>query len=419
MTRGDARHSSGRKTSIGRRLRVGAAGTIAAGGAILLGGAVGVITASAHSGSVTGSETCTGWSVSVDLAHNVTTDRNVDVITTIPGTTSIEDQHFDSSYGNIWKASGSSPVSGTVSLRIDRADDATQESGPPSAGYSVTLSPPSQCVSDISTDASAGGPVGTTIHDSATVSGTAGSPAGTVLFKLFPPSNASCNGDGAAAVYTATVALTSVAPGKSKAVETGSFTTTAVGTYHWWATYRPAAGSPYTDTTSTCDLEPVTISKAAPSIATTAGAGGVVPINVTDSATVSGGSNPTGTVTFTLYPSVADCNAGTNAVTGSTSTATLSAAKAMSGAAHLTTAGTYQWIAKYSGDANNAGLSSKCGDEPVTTTSGGGGGVQAITTPSTGVTDSLTSVRVGGFLLLGGLGAALAGVLVPRRRRSQ
>jgi hypothetical protein len=416
MTRGDARHISGREASFGHRLRIGAAGTIAAGGAILLGGAVGVMTASAHSGSVTASESCTGWSVSVDLAHNVTTDRNVDVITTIPGTTGFEDHHFDSSVGNIWKASGTSPVSGTVSLRIDLADDTTQESGPPSAGYTATLSPPSQCVSDISTDASAGGAVGTKIHDSATVSGTAGSPAGTVLFKLFPPSNASCNGDGAAPVYSATVALTSVTPGISRAVDTGSYATTAVGTYHWWATYMPAAGSPYTDTTSNCALEPVTISKAAPSIATTAGAGGVVPINVTDSATVSGGSNPTGTVTFTLYPSVADCNAGTNAVPGSTSTATLSSGKAMSAAAHVTAAGTYQWLAKYSGDANNAGLSSKCGDEPVTTTSGGGG-VQAITTPSTGGIDSLTGISVGGFLLLGGLGVALGGSIVPRRRR--
>jgi len=94
---------------------------------------------------------------------------------------------------------------------------------------------------------------------------------------------------------------------------------------------------------------------------------------------------------------------------------TLKGGSATSGTFSITAAGTYQWVAKYSGDANNASVSSKCGDEPVTATSVAGG-VKAITTPSTGDTGALTGMTVGGFLLLGGLGAALAGAIVPRRR---
>jgi hypothetical protein len=98
--------------------------------------------------------------------------------------------------------------------------------------------------------------------------------------------------------------------------------------------------------------------------------------------------------------------------------------------------GVYHWVAAYtpaSGSPYKASTSN-CANEAVTTTTAptptptptpsGNGGVQAITTttpstPGTGSTGSLTGITVGGFLLLGGLGFALMGVLVPRRRRSQ
>ncbi len=424
MTRGDARHGSGRETSFGHRLRVGAAGSIVVGGAIFLGGTAGLVTAFANTGSVSGMQTCTGWSASVTLNGDVTADKNIDVVSTLKdtngnlvGPVSFADHSYDTNSTGakqvIWTASGTTPVSGSLSLEIDYQDDTNAEHLPTESGYNVTLAPPTGCTSAISTTASSGGAVGTKINDTATVTGTADSPSGTVVFKLFPPGNATCNVDGAAAVYTsAAIGLTSVTPGTSHAVDTGSYTTTAVGTYHWVASY--SGSSTYNSATSSCASEPVTVSQSAPSIATTASAGGVVPIDVTDSATVSGGTSPTGTVTFALYPTLADCAAGTNALYTSPAEA-LTSGKATSGTFNATIAGTYQWVAKYSGDARNASVSSKCGDEPVTTTTGG---VLGITTPSTGGTGSLMGITIGGFLLLGGLGVALMGSIVPRRRRS-
>ena len=62
MTRGDARHDSGRETSFGRRLRMGAAGTIAIGGAIFLGGAAAGDRVSPTAASVTASSVLHRWS---------------------------------------------------------------------------------------------------------------------------------------------------------------------------------------------------------------------------------------------------------------------------------------------------------------------------------------------------------------------
>ncbi|MGH2466959.1 MAG: hypothetical protein ACRDGL_04440, partial [Candidatus Limnocylindrales bacterium] len=72
----------------------------------------------AHSGDVVATQGCDTWSVTVTLAHDVTTDRSVDVTATIPGTTGIVDGHYDSSFGQIWNQSGPAVASGTVTLTI-------------------------------------------------------------------------------------------------------------------------------------------------------------------------------------------------------------------------------------------------------------------------------------------------------------
>src|SRR5450631_1603153 len=71
-----------------RRLRAGVGGTIAVGAMIFMAGLGTAITASAHSGSVTASETCTSWTAAVSLENNVTKDRIVDVVVTPSGLTS-------------------------------------------------------------------------------------------------------------------------------------------------------------------------------------------------------------------------------------------------------------------------------------------------------------------------------------------
>jgi hypothetical protein len=74
--------------------------------------------AAAHSGSVVASETCSTWSVTVSLANNTTSDRTVVVTTTIPGTVGIAGNHYNTSFGQIWSASGAAPATGTVTLKI-------------------------------------------------------------------------------------------------------------------------------------------------------------------------------------------------------------------------------------------------------------------------------------------------------------
>ncbi|HJV08680.1 MAG TPA: PQQ-binding-like beta-propeller repeat protein, partial [Acidimicrobiales bacterium] len=195
----------------------------------------------------------------------------------------------------------------------------------------------------ITTQASAGGPAGTAVTDTATLSG-GFNPTGTVTFRLF--SDSSCT----AQVFTSTNA---VAGGTA----TSGATAPAAGTYYWTAVYSGDANN--TTATSPCNApdESVTITNATLSISTQASAGNLVGAPVRDVATVSGGFNPTGTLTFRLY--------GPDDATCSGSSLTTSVAVAGNGSypsAYLTPAapGTYRWTVAYGGDANNNAASSPC-----------------------------------------------------------
>jgi hypothetical protein len=99
---------------------------------------------------------------------------------------------------------------------------------------------------------------------------------------------------------------------------------------------------------------------AATSISTSASPDVPLGSSVSDSATLSGGKNPTGTITFSLFgPSDApDCSGAP--VT--TSTVNVSGNGPYSSTSFMPpTAGTYYWTASYSGDANNASSSGPCG----------------------------------------------------------
>ena len=149
-----------------------------------------------------------------------------------------------------------------------------------------------QATPTIATTPSAGGPVGTSISDTATVSG-GFNPTGTVTFNLFPPTDATCAGT---PVFTSPNSPLS----GGSATSAPPFATTAVGAYHWVAIYNGDANN--TTVRSDCAAEPVTTAQATPTIATTPSAGGPVGVSISDTATVSGGFNPTGTVTFNLFP---------------------------------------------------------------------------------------------------------------------
>jgi hypothetical protein len=100
--------------------------------------------------------------------------------------------------------------------------------------------------------------------------------------------------------------------------------------------------------------------KVAPSLSTQASPG--VPLGgaVTDTATLAGGNNPTGTMTFNLYGPGETPNCAGTPVT--TSTVNVSGNGSYASASFTPPgAGTYYWTASYSGDTNNAAATSSCG----------------------------------------------------------
>jgi hypothetical protein len=176
-------------------------------------------------------------------------------------------------------------------------------------------------------------------------------PTGTVTFRLYD------NPSG-----TGTPLFTATAPLVGGTATSAGYTTTATGTDYWVATYTGDANN--TAVSSSVASEPVTVSPASPMLTTTAG--GTVVLGsgatLTDTATLSGGFSPTGSLTFTLHDSsnaVVDSETAAVHGNGTYSTPTGSVPS---------TAGTYQWEASYSGDGNNTPVSSTLGSEPQTVT---------------------------------------------------
>jgi hypothetical protein len=210
-----------------------------------------------------------------------------------------------------------------------------------------------QAAPAIATTPSAGGPVGSGIFDAATVSG-GFAPTGMVTFVLFPPADAACAG---------TPAFVSTNPLSGTVAGSSSFSTDVVGTYRWIAIYDGDANN--APASSGCGDEAVTTTRAAPSIATAPSRAETVGGDIFDTATVGGGFNPTGTVTFALYSPADDACVGPPVFT---STNPLAGGGATSGSFTTAVVGTYRWVASYGGDVNNTGATSGCLDEEVTPT---------------------------------------------------
>src|SRR2546425_7546397 len=133
--------------------------------------------------------------------------------------------------------------------------------------------------------------------------------------------------------------------------------------------------------------------KATPALVTTpTPTSGTVGVRLNDAATLSGGSSPTGSITFTLYdPDQATCT-GTPRFT-QTVTVTGNGTYSTTGGFATDKPGTWRWTASYSGDGSNNPASTGCNDEQV---------VISKATPALTTTAS---------------GSVAAGVLVPDAAR--
>jgi len=213
------------------------------------------------------------------------------------------------------------------------------------ANESVTVN---QVQPTVTTTASAGGPLGTAIHDTAVLAGGV-NPTGSIIFNLYGPDNATCTAP-SKFIDTVTVNGNGTYP-------SASFTPTAPGVYRWTASYVGDGNNTPTNTLCNDANESATIGKASPSISTQASATVAVGGTIRDVATLGGGSSPTGTVAFRLFgPNDTTC--ASPAVF--TSTNALAGGVATSGDFTAASAGTYRWTAVYSGDANNDGVTSAC-----------------------------------------------------------
>jgi hypothetical protein len=210
---------------------------------------------------------------------------------------------------------------------------------------------------EITTTPSPGGPIGTAISDSAKVDD-GYKPTGKVTFNLYAPGDFEC----AESIGQWVVSLNGGSTSTTD-VKHGTFATNQVGTYRWTATYsgddNNAASS------SECGSEKDIITKATPKLSTTPSGSGPIGTQIGDSATVTGGFNPGGTVTFALF------GANDPSCDGKplhTETKELNE----DGTAHTSdtfttaAAGTYHWVASYSGDQNNNAVKALCTDESQT-----------------------------------------------------
>ena len=206
----------------------------------------------------------------------------------------------------------------------------------------------------LSTSASPAVVIAGSVSDTATLSNGVATPGGTITFQLFGPDNATCAG---APAFTNTKNVTGNGNYTSDA-----FTPTAVGSYRWTAEY--SGDDDNNAVTSPCNApgESVEVGKVTPSLSTSAccsvALGSAI---IRDTATLSGGLAPTGTITFRLFgPNDESCSR----------TPVLSSPRPVSGNGSVdsdqfipTTGGTYRWTAEYSGDAQNAAVASPCNAE--------------------------------------------------------
>ena len=194
---------------------------------------------------------------------------------------------------------------------------------------------------------------GQAIADSATLSGATADAGGTITFRAYGPSDNSC-------ANTPAFTSNAIAVSGNGSYGPVSFIPATAGTYHWIATYSGDAKNLGSAGACGDAGENDTVNKVNPTIATTASGTVIVGADVSDTATVSGGLNPTGTVTFNLYgPNDATC---ANDPIFTSANRPLSGGSATSAAFTTSQVGTYRWIATYNGDANNNAVSGACND---------------------------------------------------------
>jgi len=191
--------------------------------------------------------------------------------------------------------------------------------------------------------------VGSTVHDSATLTSATSNAGGTVTYTVY--TNDTCT-NGARDAGTVNV-TNGVVPDSN-----GLLFDTA-GDFYWQAVYSGDTNN--NGATSACTSEHLVVNKLQPSVST---AQNLIP---NDDFTLSGAtSNAGGTITFNLYaPSDATCS-GTPALTQTVNVSGNGTYSTTNTTFIASTEGTWRWESTYSGDGNNQSATSSCGTERFT-----------------------------------------------------
>ena len=272
------------------------------------------------------------------------------LVFTLTGPAGFSYTQTDTVSGNAtYTASTTLPTTGTVAGTYtwtahyvgDANNNAASDQGGPTEETVVSPASPTIVTTASPNVTLPTGPPGTlTLSDSAVLSG-GYFPGGSLVFTLTGP---------AGFVYTQTDTVNGNAT--YTASTTLPTTGTVAGTYTWTVTYGGDANNrTVTETGSASNGEQTVVSPANPTIVTTASAAvrqGTRAATLTDTAVLSGGYFPTGSIVFMVTSPAGFSYTQTDTVSGN-GTYTASTPLPTTG----TVAGTYTWTAHYVGDANN------------------------------------------------------------------
>jgi hypothetical protein len=232
-----------------------------------------------------------------------------------------------------------------VSYSGDSSNSAVTDSS--AAGEPIVISPANPTVVLTAGPNVTLGTTSLTLTASATLAG-GYAPGGTIVFSFKGPNNIS---------YTQSDTVTG--DGTYTASATGSSSLALTGTYTWSVAYSGDENNNTVNETGTASNGGQTIVAAAnPALATAPNAAGVTlgttSVTLTDTAALSGGYQPTGTVTFTLIAPDGSTVDSETATVSDNGTYTTPVGYTLPTKGKV--AGIYQWQVSYSGDANNAAV---------------------------------------------------------------
>ncbi|GAC1375086.1 MAG: hypothetical protein NVSMB32_18090 [Actinomycetota bacterium] len=224
----------------------------------------------------------------------------------------------------------------------------------PASGQGTSITTIAPATPTLNTQASPTVALGGSIKDTATLAGGV-NPTGTISFTFFGPDTANCT-------ETPALSPAPVAVSGNGVYTSPPVTPVATGTYRTIATYSgDVSNAPVT--TACLDVKEAVIvsAKPVPTLTTQASPAVTLGGSIKDTATLSGGVNPTGTIRFTFFgPNTTNC---TETPAFSPAPVTVSGnGKYTSPPVTPVATGTYRTIATYSGDNNNAPVTTACLD---------------------------------------------------------